>query len=548
MKQQPKYFEIGVRTYETLNEDSPSIDKFYASRKIARILYYSTFDLATLKKLARLTIGDPLQRKPSEELFGDALNMFERETKRGATLKEAVVRQLVTEEEYAQLESDVDDDAMEEEAKQDLVSDDFQMEFEPRPARPGEPNWQWVDFPLPFALLENLASLWESLEEIYVEEIKELLLLKSIHASSIVPYADFITRNALEFVKRPDNKQDLLHRFHQAYNAIDEDARNDADVKCELHRRVADFQTELWEICDRRRREAEEERRRFVNDQWAVYEAVVLFNTYIGIVQAEIDRCVDTIRLLQDYYFGMMKKPLREIGVSKVVLNKIEIETNDRENDVDDGNEQRDFQEQPPLEPSNFVEKSPDRKARGRLKTKDRRSTITYAAAPPALDRESLRMEINDAFVDRQKTIDNMENNSLFTRIVENVRYVKSIVETLFAASNEAIRREQMAISKNKDFSTDSSDSIIGKMASRGQDLILEWRYAITYEIERVREKLDSIVNVARLDVAFLLRTLQRTFHGIYDAIVDRLIIGGFIVTFSFNSYVDHFVEIFAVV
>ncbi|XP_071857166.1 sperm flagellar protein 2 [Bombus fervidus] len=522
VKQQPKYFEIGVPTYETLKEDSPSIDKFYASRKIARILYYSTFDLATLKKLARLMIGDPLQKKPSKELFGDALNMFERETKRGATLKEAVVRRLLTEEEYAQLESDMDDDAMEEEAKQDLVSDDFQMEFESRPARPGEPNWQWVDLSLPSALLENLTGLWESLEEIYVEDIKELLVLKSIHASGIVPYADFIRRNALEFVKRPDNKQDLLHRFHQAFNAIDEDARNDADVKCELHRRVADFQTELWEICDRRRREAEEERRRFVNDQWAVYEAVVLFNTYIGIVQAEIDRCVDTIRLLQDYYFGMMKRPLREIGVSKVVLNKIEIETNVRETDVDDGNEQRNFQEQPPFEPSNFVEKSPDRKERGRLKTKDRRSTITYAAAPPALERESLRTEIDDAFVDRQKAIDNTENISLFTRILENVRYVKSIVETLFAASNEAIRREQMAIPKNKDFSTDSSDSIIGKMASRGQDLILEWRYAITYEIERVREKLDSIVNVARLDVAFLLGTLQRTFHGIYDAIIDR--------------------------
>ncbi|OAD57003.1 Sperm flagellar protein 2 [Eufriesea mexicana] len=105
---------------------------------------------------------------------------------------------------------------------------------------------------------------------------------------------------------------------------------------------------------------------------------------------------------------------------------------------------------------------------------------------------------------------------------MENVDYAKNLVEALFAASVEQIEREQMAISKGKDLATDSNESIVAKLASRGQDLVLEWRYAITYEIERIRLKLESIANVARLDIAFLLETLQGAFHGIYDSIVDR--------------------------
>ncbi|XP_017757264.1 PREDICTED: sperm flagellar protein 2-like [Eufriesea mexicana] len=542
VKQQPKRFERGDGTYEALDKDASSIDRFYASRKIARILYYSSFDLLTLKILARLAIGDPLQRKPSKELFGEALNLFERDAKRGATLKAAVVRRLVTEEEFAELESlraavDADADAgdaedaedAEDEATGEISSDDYRIELDSGPPKPGEPNWNWIDFPLPAVLLENLARLWEGLEKLYVEELKELLFIKSIHASSIVPYTDFLKRNAREFVKRPDNKQDLLHRFHRAFNAIDEDARNDVDVKCELHRRVADFQMELWQICDERRRTAEEERKRYVNDHWTTYEAVILFDIYVGIIQAELDRCVDTICMLQDYYLGMTKKPLREIGVSKVILNKITPDrTIDADDDVRDGEEEDEDEDEDETKIGERVpnrdDKTTDRKKGDRARSTKADSTSVSVSPPAAIDRALLQKEINDAFTDRSKVIENIRDVYLFKGVMENVDYAKNLVEALFAASVEQIEREQMAISKGKDLATDSNESIVAKLASRGQDLVLEWRYAITYEIERIRLKLESIANVARLDIAFLLETLQGAFHGIYDSIVDRLI------------------------
>ncbi|XP_026672745.1 sperm flagellar protein 2-like [Ceratina calcarata] len=511
VKQQPKYFEIGGKTYEAVTEDTPSLDKFYATRKIAHILYYSTLDLATLKKLARLIIGDPLQRQSSTELFGEVLKTFEKNTKHGASLKPAVVRRLLTEEDAFELEQ-LDTDLDEGEMRQDLAMGDYEMEFE-QLAKPGESHWEWIEFPLSSMIMTSLARIWENVENIYVEELKELILMKSVHASSVVPYTDFVTQNAQDFIKRPDNKQDLLHKFHMAFNAIDDNARNDADVKCELHRRVADFQSELWEICDERRRQAEEERKRYINDHWTVREAVILFNVYVGIVQVEIDRCSDTIHLLQDYYFGMMKKSFQEVTASKVILNKIDENGAEAVNGEDE-------------ESQTHADKATSQgRRRDRAKAKAGSPKLEVSPPPVAVGHSVLQKEIDEMLLDKNKALKSIEDSLLYKGILENVHYAKSIVESLYTTGNEVLKREQLAISKSKEHtigSAESADSIELKIQSRGQDIILEWQYAFMYEIERVRLKLESIIGVAKLDVSFLLETLQRAFHGIYDGIVDR--------------------------
>ena len=244
LKQQPRDFEKGHRLYEKIDEHTSPVDDFYAFHKIAHVFHYSSFDLPTLKKLARLILGYP--RKVSKELFGDILDLLELDPKRLPITKEAVVRRLVTDEEFAQLETltkDVEEE--EDDIKHEIVSEDFQLEFDLKTPKPGEPNWQWINFPLPSTLLQNMAKLWEILEDIYMEEVKELLYLKSVHSSSIIPYTGILYKNAMEFIKRPDHKQDMIYEFQQAFNSIDMDARKEVDVKCELHRRVADFQVEL---------------------------------------------------------------------------------------------------------------------------------------------------------------------------------------------------------------------------------------------------------------------------------------------------------------
>lgn len=505
--QKPKNLEIEERSYEPLKPDMPSIDKFYASQMIAYIFYYYNLDLTTLKRLARLVMGDPSQRMLSAELFGDVLASCEREKGRSVVSKSPVIRRLLAEPVDEDL---LEDDLAEREEEADFMDYDFQtVELELEAAKPGEHGWEWVDLSLPPVFVEYLAQLAEGIETTYIESMKELLFLKSMHSSGIIPYKEFVTKAAAEFVNRPHSQQDLVHNFHTAFNAIDDDARIDVDVKCELHRRVADLQAQLWQICDERRHESEEERKRLVNDQWTAYEATVLFNVYVGITQVEVDRCSDMMHLLQDYYLAMLKKPLQEPRFSKLVLNRMEV----------DGIECFAERIQPVTDLKETKEGS--RGKGGSSKT----VPAAFPTPPAAADFAVLHKEIGQLLTDRNKAFLDPDEISMFKTIVENVRYGRSIVDSLHAIANDLIKREEVAASKRTALPVESSDLDAVKMASRGQDLVLEWRYAVAYEIERIRLRLEAITAAARSDVGFLLETMQKTYHGIYDSVLDRSVL-----------------------
>ncbi|XP_015431469.1 PREDICTED: sperm flagellar protein 2-like [Dufourea novaeangliae] len=516
VSQKPKNFELQDCSYERLSRNAPSVDKFYASREIGYFLYYTNLDRTTLKRLARLVVGEQLRGKSSEELFGDLPKSRERSKERNSVGSKApVVRHMLSE---SSEDKDVSNEITEreEEAEIEMEEDEEEVgrgdyDLEQRRVRPGEENWEWIEFPLPSVLVEILSDLWQSMERCYVDDTKELLLLKSIHSSGIVPYKNFLTRNTAEFMKRPDNKQDLLHRFHLAFNAIDGDARHDEDIKCELHRRLADFQAELWEICDRRRHEAENERRRFIDEEWTVYETTVLFNVYVGLLQAELDRFVDTMHLLEDYYSAMLGKPLRDTRFAKVVLQRIQVgdvdpvfvhERSARFLQLDDAKSTTDRTET----------KRPKSKA-GSVRTTVQVPHQAPSPPPPILDYILLRKEITDLLIDREARSRDLEEIRVFKAITENVRYARNIVDTLSATAIDFVEGENVAIPTDNDFTIDSN---------RGLDLALERRYAVAYEIDRIRQKLDSIAATAHTEFAFLLDTMRNSFHRIYDSILDR--------------------------
>jgi len=53
---------------------------------------------------------------------------------------------------------------------------------------------------------------------------------------------------------------------------------------------------------------AERERQGILTEGWLEDRMGVLTNHYIGLMQSEVDRYQDTIRLLKDYYVGMEGK------------------------------------------------------------------------------------------------------------------------------------------------------------------------------------------------------------------------------------------------
>ena len=105
-----------------------------------------------------------------------------------------------------------------------------------------------------------------------------------------------------EFLARPDSKQDLIDLFQREYNSLEEDFRNDHEVKSELHQRADDLREKLWIDCDQRKEGAEMERLSIIEDQWMEDHSIIIQNIYISMFQAEADRFIGTKQFLIDYY------------------------------------------------------------------------------------------------------------------------------------------------------------------------------------------------------------------------------------------------------
>lgn len=68
---------------------------------------------------------------------------------------------------------------------------------------------------------------------------------------------------------------------------------------------LQDLCDRLYDICDNRKELAEKERQSVMNEGWLEDRLGLLTNFYITLMQAEVDRYQDTVRLLKDYYIGM---------------------------------------------------------------------------------------------------------------------------------------------------------------------------------------------------------------------------------------------------
>lgn len=221
------------QSYIPLSDDATSIDEYYTDQSIAYGFFYGVLDPPTLGQLAE-TITDQFSDK---KLSSEKLSQTHRdEQKTLIDSKAAIVKRLIRKSEWESLKREEKKDA-------ELKEENLQQEVQTQPAnshvKPGEDGWQWIDFPQSPVLLEILATLWESIEEAYVENVKEIHSLKRMHISPIVTYKNLILSNLMNFINRPDNRQILLQDFQRAFNEVDEDLREDVDMKCELHCRVS---------------------------------------------------------------------------------------------------------------------------------------------------------------------------------------------------------------------------------------------------------------------------------------------------------------------
>ncbi|XP_040398128.1 sperm flagellar protein 2 isoform X2 [Cygnus olor] len=176
------------------------------------------------------------------------------------------------------------------------------------PIEPGSHEWIYVDEPLPKEIPDFLVPYWENIENAYVNTIKAILRCLRDEQHSVIYYLADIRKNFQDYLKRPDLKQEFVSQWQSDFNSIADDLREDEETKAELHQRVTDLRDLLWDICDKRREEAEQERTDIVNDSWLLDHKGIAINHFFSLMQVEVDRFQDTKRLLHDYYRAMEGK------------------------------------------------------------------------------------------------------------------------------------------------------------------------------------------------------------------------------------------------
>ncbi|XP_040276917.1 sperm flagellar protein 2 [Bufo bufo] len=195
----------------------------------------------------------------------------------------------------------------------------------PPPIMPGSAEWVYVHEPLPKEVPQFLVPYWETIEKTYENRAKVGLRSLRQERLLLIHYLYDIRNRFKDYLQRPDHKQEFVSQWQSDFNSIAEDMREDEETKAELHQRVDDLRDCLWDICDNRKEEAEQERADVMSDGWLEDHLGILMNHFFSLMQVEVDRFQDTMRFLHDYYEGMENKIPSENGQEFVRIPLLDI-------------------------------------------------------------------------------------------------------------------------------------------------------------------------------------------------------------------------------
>ncbi|NXB23769.1 SPEF2 protein, partial [Rhagologus leucostigma] len=206
----------------------------------------------------------------------------------------------------------------------------------PQPVEPGSDEWIYVDEPLPQEIIDFLVPYWEMVENTYMNTIKIVLKCLRDEQYTIIHYTADIRKNFQDYLKRPHLKQEFVSQWQMEFNSIADDLQDDEETKAELHQRVTNLRDLLWDICDSRREEAEQERINIMNEEWLPDRRGLAMNHFFTLMQAELDRFQDTKTLLHEYYRAMEGKIPTEDTPDFIRIPLLDIINGDQKEDQEE--------------------------------------------------------------------------------------------------------------------------------------------------------------------------------------------------------------------
>lgn len=161
----------------------------------------------------------------------------------------------------------------------------------------------------------TILKVWQELSETYKGQMKKVFRHVRVQRERMTAGFDHIQKQYLEFVHRPDTKQEKLEQFIKDFNDFSDqfpDLREDESTKDELHQRVDTLSDELWEIIEDRKEQHIEERKKIMESGWVEHELAFLVSSGQSLMQGEVDKFKSSIQILHDYYHAFEDKLIPE--------------------------------------------------------------------------------------------------------------------------------------------------------------------------------------------------------------------------------------------
>jgi adenylate kinase family enzyme len=322
-------------------EEVDELAAFYEKAGIYTLFTYRSLDVEALKKLARIILNedelDENLRQPSIELFGrEALEhlglkkhiAYRRETdyrssgqrktfrkdKRSSSGNKKSFEEVPPVEDPIRQDPDVPPEG--------AFLPPPEINIIP-PPKPGQLDWKYSNLPIPRQVLLLLADLWDCIESNYINNIKLILYHHKVQNQMIMPYRNYVRTVMRELIEAGDSRQDSVNEFQDWFNNVHEDMRSFPEMKAELHCRVFEFQNSLWRFCDDKKNAAESKRQEIVRKNWLADQMNIICNIYLCLVQIEIDRFIETVKLIQLYYLASLSKPLDQKYVPNIEVPRL---------------------------------------------------------------------------------------------------------------------------------------------------------------------------------------------------------------------------------
>ncbi|KAL4152098.1 hypothetical protein PRNP1_009033 [Phytophthora ramorum] len=150
------------------------------------------------------------------------------------------------------------------------------------------------------ATAHALAAMWNDMEVEYISTMKTSFALLREQRHRATERARLMTSEFCEFIRRPDQKQEIVNLFQKLFNEVVDEMRFDDLTKLELHARADVLQDELGALVEANSADNDEELNSMVGDGWTEDTCRRVAAIYQMALQAECDRFRISVQLLVD--------------------------------------------------------------------------------------------------------------------------------------------------------------------------------------------------------------------------------------------------------